>query len=138
MTKALCEFKLSEVPSSCLCFDDSVLSIFRMIYPDVYIEDILEPNFVLIDTFLNKYFEKSFNKKFVNVQNIKISLEKPRNVLNILLYLNQFFSLNIKEIFLIYCKKMIKKDNIEVIQKLMNSDVPKICDVEISVFEEAA
>ena len=67
MTKALCEFKLSEVPSSCLCFDDSVLSIFRMIYPDVYIEDILEPNFVLIDTFLNKYFEKSFNKKFVNV-----------------------------------------------------------------------
>ena len=33
---------------------------------------------------------------------------------------------------------MIKKDNIEVIQKLMNSDVPKICDVEISVFEEAA
>ena len=45
-----------------------------MIYPDVYIEDVLEPNFVLIDTFLKKYFEKGFNKKYVNVENIKISL----------------------------------------------------------------
>ena len=41
MTKALSEFKLNEVPSSCLCFDENITNIFRAIYSDVYVEDLM-------------------------------------------------------------------------------------------------
>ena len=138
MTVALSEFKLNEVPEICLSIDLSVAEIFRVIHPEVYIEDILEPSVVTLETLMAKYFAQSFKRKIIVVDKVKIKLECPRNMLNILLFLNEFFNLPIEKVFLIYLVKMVKEDQIKVVEAIKTSNIPSLCQVDNEVFEEAA
>ena len=115
MTEALSEFKLHEVPSACLAFDDTFIDVFRLIHPEVYVEDLLEPSGRVIEDILNHYFKKNLTGKVILLEGMKIQIELPRNMLNILLFLNENFQLPIQNIFEIYTKKMVQHGFVEII-----------------------
>jgi hypothetical protein len=79
-----------------------------MIDPEEYIEDILTPNIRLYEALLDNYFKKDFKRKRIIIQGNKIDLRYPRNFLNLLLYLNEIFKLDIEHVFLVYIKKLLQ------------------------------
>mgnify|MGYP001019084442 CR=1 FL=1 len=63
MTEALQLFKISEVPQEVLCFPIDFIKVIRIIYKDVYIEDLLKPTEATVSYLLDSYFNiESFNE----------------------------------------------------------------------------
>jgi hypothetical protein len=52
MSRALSEFKLSEVPEICLNVGKDILQVFKHLYPSVFIEDLLKPSIPLYQKLL--------------------------------------------------------------------------------------
>lgn len=74
MTEALSEFKLDEVPSSCLSFQTNFIDIFRLIYPKIYIEDLLQPSSRAVEELITNYLKIDFSDKRVEIEGVRIEL----------------------------------------------------------------
>lgn len=138
MTEALSEFRLDEVPSPCLSFSSSFIDIYRLINPKVYIEDLLHPEVRVIDEFIRMYLKQSFADQRIIVEGVKIELRYPRNLLNILLYLNEELKQPLETIFELYTKHLLKHGHYTVIKKIIDSNIPQLCSIDRKLFEDAA
>lgn len=67
-----------------------------------------------------------------------IYLAHPRNLLNILLYLNDAYQFHIEDVFEVYIRKMIRYAQIPILKKIMEGKVCLICGVGKNIFERCA
>lgn len=58
-------------------------------------------------------------------------------MLNILLYLNEFFKLKIESIIKVYCSKLVDENHLEVLKKItFKENIFQICEVPRSVLDD--
>lgn len=138
MTSALQLFKMSEVPSQVLWFPDDFVKVIGLICKEVRIAQLLKPSQNLIEYILKCYFKtKKFSESIIKIQDEQIDISHPRNMLNILLYLNQVFGLKIEVILKIYCSKLLLENEIQILKKIViNEKIFEICQVSREVLDE--
>lgn len=74
---------------------------------------MLKPSESTVEYMLNSYFNvENFSQEVISIEDEEIDITHPRNMLNILLYLNEFFKLKIESIIKVYCGKLVDENHL--------------------------
>lgn len=97
------------MPAEILTFPADFINVVKVLYKDIYISDLLNPSEVTIEYLLESYFNMtSFSQEIIVIEDEEIEIAHPRNMLNVLLYLNEVFNLHISIILQVYCAKLLQ------------------------------
>ena len=71
---------------------------------------------------------QELSEEVIKIEGEEINLTHPRNILNIILYMNETLDLEIVDVIRVYCEKIVDYD-FDIIKKLQEENVFKICKV---------
>ena len=86
----------------------------------IVLSDVLEPCGKIFGDILEEYMMKDeLEVEEIMVEDEYIDITHPRNLLNVLLYLNETFQVPLLELFSIYIYKVLRFGHIEIVRRLL-------------------
>ena len=114
------------------------MGIMNRFDPQIYIADIINSNPHIVGQLTESYFlEREKSEEFsIQLEDESLDIVDPRNFLNVLLYLNETFNLEVKDILLLYCEQMLTHELPEIVFMVKQERVFEICEVDQALLNQ--